>query len=217
MKTLFIIVSAVLLNAANAQVASSLDTYLGTGNSGVDVRTVSINSTNAGLAIWPHTAGLPLNPSENNPFALTVGGDIYGGDLYCLADTDNTYMPGAWGCVYGASRSGNRNGPVVYQTNKCINCDGGNGGPGFIMWADKQNADTHGNRGYLDVWAWGQNDSEFSNTVNFGNRNASGAAHRRLRILNDGKINIPDLSGAGNALLCIDQNGSVYRGSQDRC
>jgi len=216
MKLLFalLFISATAL----AQPADSLDTYPATSNSGLDVRTHALDSNNEGIALFPHAATLPLNPSGNIPFALTVAGDTWLGDIYCAADSDYlTTIPGAWGCVYGKSVTGNRVGPVVYQVNKNINTDGGTGGPGFILWADRANADTHGNRGYMDIWAWGQNDSGFSNTLNFGNRDSSGNAHRRFRILNTGKINLPDLSGSGNAHLCIDSAGSVYRGSISGC
>lgn len=199
---------------ACAQSATSLNTHGATNNTGLDTRTHQMNPTNNGVAIYPNSATLPLNPSENIPFALTVGGDMFGGDLYCLADSNYLgTFPGAWGCIYGKSVNGTRVGPVVYQVNKCINCDGGMGGPGFILWPDRANADTHGNRGYMDIWAWGQNDSGFSNTINFGNRGSDGSPVRRFRILNDGKVNIPGLAGAGNAQVCVSADGSLYRGA----
>ena len=185
---------------------------------GVEPFPYQINPTNTGYGVFVPNKPLPLNPSGNVPFALTVAGDTWLGDIYCAADTEFlTIIPGAWGCIYGKSVTGNRVGPVVYQVNKNINTDGGTGGPGLILWADRPNADTHGNRGYMDIWAWGQNDSGFSNTLNFGNRDAAGSPHRRFRILNTGQINLPDLTGTGNAHLCIDTSGTVYRGSAGGC
>lgn len=203
---------------AFAQLATSLDTHPATGNSGLDVFTYPINSYNSGVAAWPKSSSIPDNPSGSGKLAGAFGGDIATGDAYAICEDDYlSIFPGCWGNVYGAAMHGNRIGPVIYQVNKCINCDGGIGGPGFILWPDRSNADHSGNRGYLDIWAWGQNDSGFSNTINFGNRDSSGAAHRRLRILNTGKVNIPDLAGSGNAHLCIDSAGSIYRGTASGC
>lgn len=198
--------------------ADSLNTHSATGNTGLDVATIQIDENNTGLAIYPHGLPLPTNPSGGVPFSFTTHGDTYMGDIYCLADEESISIGfGESGCLYGRSRSGSRVGPIIYQSNYCVNCDGGQGGPGITMWADRSNIDTHGNRGYMDIWAWGQNDSSFSNTLNFGNRGSDGAAKRRFRILNTGQINIPDLTGNGNAQLCIDANGTLYRGTVNGC
>jgi hypothetical protein len=101
---------------------------------------------------------------------------------------------------------------VVYQVNKGINQDGGVGGPGMIMWPDRPNADKSGNQGYMDIWAWGNGGSEFSNSLNFGNRGSGGMPMRRFRILNNGDINIPGLTGSGNATVCVNPAGTLYRG-----
>jgi hypothetical protein len=170
---------------------------------GIAVRAVRINADNQGLAIW--TPGpVPLNLSGNVPFALSVLGDVAAGDLYCIDQ-------GGPGCVYGRSY-GTATGARIYQSNKFINEDAGGGGPGFILWPDVANIDGSGNRGYADIWAWGQNDSAFSNTLNFGNRGADGTPTRRFRILNDGSVQIPGLAGAGTERVCVAGDGSLRRG-----
>jgi len=211
---IFLLLPAIAFGAT----ADALNTSLSSGNGGDDVFTYRINSSNDGIGVYPKSASLPLNASGNIPYALTVGGDTFNGDLYCLAETDYaSVFPGAWGCVYGKAANGHRVGPMIYQVNKFINADGGTGGPGMIMWADTPNADKSGNRGYYDIWAWGQNDTEFSNTLNFGNRDSAGTPHRRFRIRNTGQINLPDLAGTGNAHLCIDAGGNIYRGTASGC
>lgn len=204
-----------------AQDASWINTHPRTGNAGLDVKAIEIDLNNAGIAIYPTNSALPLNPSGEVPFALTVNGDAYLGDIYCLADAESISAgPQQYGCIYGRSVTGNRAGPVIYQSNKYINTTADNdeqGGSGVVMWPDKANADGYGNRGYLDVWAWGKPDSAFSNTINFGNRDSSGNPHRRLQITENGGIRFIDLVGAGNSLLCIHADGTVYRGNASGC
>lgn len=100
--------------SAMSQTAAAIDTNPRTGNTGNDVFTTPLNSNNEGLSIYPSTAPLPLNPPGNIPFSLSVNGDVFLGDIYCLAGDDTaTVAPGAWGCVYGASINGDRVGPVA--------------------------------------------------------------------------------------------------------
>lgn len=220
LKLLFITLLTSFLFApiTNAQSASWLDTQPQTGNTGLDVFNVQLNSANTGLAIYPSSAQLPLNPSGNIPFALTVNGDSYQGDIYCLADEESISAgTGQASCIYGKSVTGHRIGPIIYQSNKAINTNDGTGGPGVIMWADRPNIDGYGNRGYLDIWAWGQSDSSFSNTINFGNRDSVGNPHRRLQITPSGDLKLPDLIGTGNSYLCVHSDGTVYRGTPTGC
>ena len=132
-----------------------------------------------------------------------MSGDAWLGDIYCLAEHSASVARGAWGCVYGASIDGKRSGPVIYQSNKEINTDGGVGGPGIVMWSDRENADKFGNQGYMDIWAWGNGHSNASNSISFGNRGSGGKPSRRMKILNDGRIQFPDLAGIGNPTLCV--------------
>lgn len=197
----------------NSVTAPALDTHLTSGNTGNDVATITVDTHDSGLAIFQHGGTLPLNPSGSVPFSLTVDGDAWLGDVYCLADT----VFGGNGCVYGKSINGTRVGPVIYQSNEYINVDGGPGGPGITMWADRPNIDGSGNQGYMDIWAWGNGSSDYSNSLNFGNRDSSGAAHRRFRIRNSGQVELPDMAGTGNAHACFDASGDFYRGTATGC
>jgi hypothetical protein len=194
-------------------VASGLDTALPVGHGGLDIYTHLLNSTNVGMALYPRAATLPLNPSGAIPFALTVLGDSFMGDLYCLADDvrNATVAPGSSGCVIGR-RVGIPVGPILIMSGQNFIPSTSHAGPMFSMWPDEPNVDGAGNRGYMDLWAWGQNDSAFSNTLNFGNRDAGNSPHRRLRILNDGAINFPDLTGSGLSRACLDGSGTLVRG-----
>lgn len=199
--------------SAQTGTANALDTALPSAHGGLDVFTLSLNNTNIGLALYPRTATLPLNPSGNIPFALTVLGDTFLGDVYCLADDvrNATVAPNSFGCVIGR-RVGIPVGPILIMSGQSMIPSTSHAGPMFSMWPDESNADGSGNRGYMDIWAWGVNDSGFSNTLNFGNRDPGNTPHRRFRILNDGKINLPDLTGSGVERLCIDAAGSLQRG-----
>jgi hypothetical protein len=202
---------------AFAQLATSLDTHPATGNTGPDVWTYAMDANNEGIAVWKHTFPLPLNPSGNIPFAGTFGGDLFMGDAYCLADADNLANLGAWGCIYGKSRSGQRVGPVILQANKVINGDS-IGGSGIVMWADRANADNSGNRGYTQWIAWGQPDTPNSDTFMIGNRDPfTGALHWRVQIQQTGGITLLDLPGSGNAHLCVHADGTMYRGTGSTC
>lgn len=170
--------------------------------SGIWLQAVRIDSDNQGMALWDSST-LPTNPSGSVPFALSIKGDMTVGDVYCI-------HTGGSGCVYGRAYQ-TPTGASIYQSNSVINGASGTGGPGFILWPDVSNIDGSGNRGYADIWAWGQNDSAFSNTLNFGNRDSGGNPHRRFRILNDGSLNLPDLAGTGTVRLCIDSSGTLVR------
>jgi hypothetical protein len=179
---------------------------------GLSMQSVRINADNVGLALWPEGSPPPVNPSGSAPFVLSVLGDSFLGDVYCLADEQRQGIaPGSWGCVYGKA-VGDRVGPIQILSGKGINLPAGEGGPGLMLWADRLNIDGYGNRGYMDLWAWGQPDSPFSNTLNFGNRGLDGTPTRRFRILGDGRINLPDLAGTGVARLCIGPDGTLQRG-----
>lgn len=201
-----------------AQLATSLDTHTPTGQRGPDVWTYQLDRNNTGIAVWKHSFSLPINPSSGIPFALTVGGDAFMGDIYCLSESDNKANLNSWGCIYGKSSSGNRIGPVIYQVNNCINCDGGKGGPGIVMWPDSPNADKQGNQGYTSWIAWGQPASSTSNTACISNRDQfSGQLHTRICVESNGAIKFLDLLGSRNAHLCIHPDGTVYRGTLKGC
>jgi hypothetical protein len=199
--------------SANGGIAAALDTAYHAAAGGLDVFTVHLNATNRGLALYPRSSGLPTNPSGNIGFSLTSLGDVWIGDVYCLTDahTAEHLAPGAWGCVYGR-RVGTPLGPTIFMSGRDFIPATTHAGASFTLWPDIANVDGSGNRGYLDMWAWGANDSGFSNTLNFGNRDSNNDPHRRLRILNDGSINLPDLAGSGTARLCIDAAGTLVRG-----
>lgn len=208
----------ILGNTIIAGQSAGLNTNLATANSGLDVFTAVMDAHDAALAVWPVSAALPVNPSGSVPFAFSLGGDMFAGDIYCLAETDYiSVFPGANGCIYGKSVHGDRIGPIIYQSNKDINADGGIGGPGIVEWADRPNIDGASNQGYMDIWAWGNGSSDFSNSLNFGNRDSSGIAHRRFRIRNNGQVQFPDMIGNGNSVACFDANGDVYRGTATGC
>ncbi len=194
-------------------VAAGLDTALTSGNGGLDVFTLRLDASDTGLALLPKAMAPPLNPSGGIPFALSVLGDTWLGDVYCLADEEVLAFAGASsGCIYGKSRTGHRVGPVIYQSNAGINVDGGIGGPGMVLWADRPNIDGSGNQGYYDIWAWGAAVTDYSNSLNFGNRGAGGEAHRRFRIRGDGRVQLPDLTGPGVERLCLGPDGTLQRG-----
>lgn len=197
----------------NGGTAAWLDTAYHTAAGGLDVFTHHLNASNRGLALYPRTAGLPTNPSGNIAFSFTTLGDAWMGDVYCLTDAHTTehLAPGSSGCVYGR-RTGTPVGPIIVMSGRDFIPATTHAGASFTLWPDIANTDGAGNRGYLDMWAWGANDSGFSNTLNFGNRDGSNNPHRRLRILNDGSINLPDMTGAGTARLCIDSAGTLVRG-----
>lgn len=199
--------------SANGGIAAWLDTAYHAQAGGLDVFTHHINASNRGLAVFPRTSGLPANPSSGQAFAVTALGDSWIGDVYCLTDahTAEHLAPGASGCVYGR-RTGTPVGPIIVMSGRDFIPATTHAGASFTLWPDIANTDGFGNRGYLDMWAWGANDSGFSNTLNFGNRDGSNNPHRRLRILNDGSINLPDLAGSGTARLCIDAAGTLVRG-----
>ena len=201
------------VGGAYLSVSDWVDTGIFQAHGGLDVRTHHINASNIGLAIYPRSAGLPANPSGNVPFGMTLLGDAWLGDVYCLSNAHvvEHLAPGASGCVYGR-RTGTPVGPIIVMSGRDHIPATTHAGASFTLWPDITNADAFGNRGYLDMWAWGANDSGFSNTLNFGNRDSGNNPHRRLRILNDGSINMPDLAGSGTARLCIDSAGTLVRG-----
>ncbi len=172
----------------------------------LDLRGVKIDAKNHGLALWPESQPLQLNPSGQVPFALSVHGDVTAGDLYCIDQ-------GGPGCIYDRSATSS-NGPRLYQSNLYINADGGQGGPGLVLWPDVANIDGAGHRGYGEFTVWGQAAAgdEWSNSFSIAQRGPNGEHVRRFKIMPDGRLHIPAWVGGGVRRVCVDDAGMLFTG-----